>query len=163
MTILLTLVSVMYFGVLMIVVGGVQLVQTFKCRGWKSILSHALIGLLYLVAGVMIVTRPMLASLALTWTLAIILIVVGVLRLVVAVQHWASVDSGWAMAGGVITIILGLMILAKWPLDALWVIGLILAVELIVNGWTQIFAALAARAAGQSTSTPSWAPGSAKP
>jgi uncharacterized membrane protein HdeD (DUF308 family) len=162
MTLLLTLVSVLYFGVLMIIVGGVQLFDTFKCTGWKSVLFHALIGLLYVVAGIMIVTRPLLASLALTWTLAVILIAVGVLRLVVAVQHRGTAGSGWAMAGGVITIILGLMILAKWPLDALWVIGLILAVELIVNGWTQIFAGLAARAAGQTMPAPGRAPGSAK-
>jgi len=162
MTLLLTLVSVMYFGVLMIVVGGVQLFQTFKCTGWRSILFHALIGLLYVVAGIMIVTRPLLASVALTWTLAIILIAVGVLRLVVAVQHWSTISSGWALAGGVITIILGLMILAKWPLDALWVIGLLLAVELIVNGWTQIFVGLAARAAGQTMPASGRALGSTK-
>ena len=150
MTLLLTLVSVLYFGVLMIVVGGVQVFQAFKCTGWKSVLFHVLIGLLYVVAGIMIVTFPLFASLALTWTLAIILIAVGVLRLVVAAHHRGTPGWGWALAGGVVTILLGLMILARWPLDALWVIGLFIAVELIVNGWTLIFVGLAARTAGQS-------------
>ena len=63
----------------------------------------------------------------------------GVLRLVVGVQHRGTTGWGWALTGGVVTILLGLMILAKWPPDALWVIGLFIAVELIVNGWTQIF------------------------
>src|SRR5215470_18966499 len=127
MTMMLTIVSVLYFGVLMIVIGGVQVVQSWKCTGWASVALHALIGILYLVAGIMIVTRPLLASLALTWTLAIILIVVGVMRLVVGIQHRGTAGSGWAIVGGIITMILGLMILARWPLDALWVIGLFLA------------------------------------
>jgi uncharacterized membrane protein HdeD (DUF308 family) len=154
MTLLLTLVSVLYFGVLIIVVGGVQVFHAFQCTGWKSVLFHVVIGLLYLVAGIMIVTFPLFASLALTWTLAIILIAVGVLRLVVAAQHRGTTGWGWALAGSVITILLGLMIVARWPLDALWVIGLFIAVELIVNGWTLIVVGLAARTAGR-------APGSA--
>jgi hypothetical protein len=42
---------------------------------------------------------------------------------------------------------LGVVILLGWPQAALWVIGLIVAVELIVNGWICIFLALAARRA----------------
>ena len=149
MTFLLTLVSVLYFGILTLIGGGVQLFQAFKCTGWKSVLFHVLIGLLYAVAGIMIVTRPLLASLVLTWMLAFILMAVGVLRLVMAIQHRAMQGWGWVFFGGVVTVLLGLMILARWPLDALWVIGLFLAVELIVNGWSEVFLALAARAAGR--------------
>ena len=162
MTFMLTIVSVLYFGVLMVVMGVVQLVHSFKCAGWKSVALHALIGLLYLVAGIMIVTRPLLASIALTWTLAIILIVVGVMRLVVGFQHRGTSSSGWAIVGGIITVILGLMILARWPASSLWVIGLFLAIELIVNGWTQIFVALAARTVGRSRPATGQAPGAAR-
>jgi uncharacterized membrane protein HdeD (DUF308 family) len=162
MAFMLTLATVLYFGILMIVVGGAQLLHAFKGTGWKSVLLHVLIGLLYVVAGIMIVTRPLLASLVLTWTLAIILIAVGVVRLIMAVQHRGMPGAAWAMVGGVITILLGLMILARWPLDALWVIGLFLAIELIVNGWTQIFIALAARAAGRTMPAPRPSPGTAR-
>jgi uncharacterized membrane protein HdeD (DUF308 family) len=162
MTVMLTLVSVLYFGVLMIVMGGVQVVQTFKCAGWKSVVLHALIGLLYVVAGLVIVRRPLLASLTLTWTLAVILVAVGVMRIVLGVQHRGTAGWGWAVFGGAITVLLGLMILAKWPLDALWVIGLFLAIELIVNGWTMVFVALAARAAGRTMPAPGQAPGAAR-
>jgi uncharacterized membrane protein HdeD (DUF308 family) len=162
MTLTLTLVSVLYFGVLMIVVGGVQLVQTFKSAGWKSVVLHAIIALLYVVAGLVIVSRPLLASLALTGTLAVILIVVGVMRVVLGLQHRGTTGWGWAVFGGIVTVILGLMILARWPLDALWVIGLFLAIELIVNGWTMVFVALAARAASRAMPPPGQAPPAAR-
>jgi uncharacterized membrane protein HdeD (DUF308 family) len=162
MTFLLTLVSVLYFGVLMIVVGGVQVVQAFKAAGWKGIVLHAIIGLLYVVAGLIIVNRPLLASLALTWTLAIILVAVGAMRIVLGVRHRGTTAWGWAIFGGILTVLLGLMILARWPLDAIWVIGLFLAIELIVNGWTMVFVALAARAAGRTMPSPGQAPGTAR-
>jgi uncharacterized membrane protein HdeD (DUF308 family) len=145
MTWMLTLVSVVYFGILLIVIGGVQLLQTFKCAGWKSVVQHSLIGLLYLAAGIMIVSRPLLASLTLTWMLGFALLVVGVMRIVVGVHHRGTSGWGGAVLGGIVTLLLGLMILARWPSSALWVIGLFLAIELIVNGWTQIVVALAAR------------------
>ena len=145
MTWMLTLASVVYFGVLLIVIGVAQLLQTFKSAGWKSTFLQVLIGLLYLAAGIMVVSRPLLASLTLTWALGFALIVVGVMRIVVGMQHRGTSGWGGAVVGGIITLLLGLLILVKWPSDALWVIGLFLAIELIVNGYTQILVALAAR------------------
>jgi len=46
MTIWLTLASVFIFGVFLLLGGGVQIFQTSKCRGWGSILGHALIAVL---------------------------------------------------------------------------------------------------------------------
>ena len=145
MTWMLTLASVVYFGVLLIVIGVAQLLQTFKAAGWRSTFLQILIGLLYLAAGIMVVSRPLLASLTLTWALGFALIVVGVMRIVVGVQHRGTSGWGAGLVGGIITLLLGLLILARWPSDALWVIGLFLAIELIVNGYTQILVALAAR------------------
>ena len=154
MTFFLTLASVLYLGVLMLIAGGVQLVHAVKCSGWKSVISHVLIGLLYVAAGIMIVARPLLAAVEITWILAFILITVGALRLVMAIEHRAMQGWTWAFLAGVATVLLGLMILARWPLDALWVIGLFLAVELIINGVSSIVLALTARAAGRSRATP---------
>ena len=57
-TVLLTFTSVFFFGVLLLVNGGAQLIHTFWCRGWKSMLSHILIGILYVLAGLSIVGDP---------------------------------------------------------------------------------------------------------
>jgi uncharacterized membrane protein HdeD (DUF308 family) len=64
-----------------------------------------------------------------------------------AIQHRAMQGWGWALVGGIVTVVLGLIILTRWPLDALWVIGFFLAIELIVNGWSLVFIAVAARTA----------------
>jgi len=147
LTFLLTLASVLYFGVLMLVAGGAQLVQGFRASGWRSVLAQVLIALLYILAGLMVITRPLLASVLLTGTLAGMLLLIGVLRCVMAIQHRAMQGWAWALVGGIVTVLLGLMILSRWPADSLWVIGLFLAIELIMQGWSLTFIAVAARTA----------------
>ena len=52
----------------------------------------------------------------------------------------------WLLLAGITAIILGILILIQWPISALWVIGLFIAIELIISGWTYIFIALALQA-----------------
>jgi uncharacterized membrane protein HdeD (DUF308 family) len=149
MTFGLTLVSVVFFGALLIVGGTFQLIDAFKCQGWKGALWHILIALLYIAGGLLIVVDPVLASGTLTLALAAVLIAVGVSRVIMAVQHRGQSGWGWLVLAGLISIALGAMILAKWPMSGMWVIGLFVAIELIFNGWAYLFIALAARRAGQ--------------
>ena len=150
MTFALTLTSVLFFGVLLLVGGLFQLAQAFTCRGWKAVLWHVLIGLLYVAAGIDIIYNPVRASEILTLLLAAILIAVGVSRIIMAFQIRAAVDGWyWSLLSGLVSMVLGGMIIAKWPESGLWVIGLFVAIELLFSGWSTIFVALAARKAAQ--------------
>jgi len=145
MTIWLTLASVFIFGIFLVIGGGVQIFQTFKCKGWESILWHGLIAVLYLLAGLSIMTDPLAASTLITLLLAGALIGIGVVRLIMAFQLRGLKNWGWPLVGGIAAIVLGFMILARWPVSGFWVIGLFVAIEMIFSGWSSIFIALAAR------------------
>jgi uncharacterized membrane protein HdeD (DUF308 family) len=149
MTFGLTLASVLFFGILLVVEGIVQLVDASTCKGWKSVLWHVLIALLYVWGGIVMIIDPVLASSVLTLMLAWILIAVGVFRAIMAFQLRPVNGWFWPLLSGLISILLGAMIIAHWPLSGLWVIGLFVAIELIFNGWSYVFIALAARRAGQ--------------
>ena len=155
MTFAFTLTSVLLFGVLLLLGGVFQLVHATTCQGWKSILWHVLIALLYVAAGIDIIVDPIRASSVLTLILAGILIAVGVSRIVISLQLRAAVNGWyWSLLSGLISILLGGMIVAQWPASGLWVIGLFVAIELVFSGWSTIFVALAARkAARQETLT----------
>lgn len=149
MTFGLTLASVLLFGILLIVGGIFQLVDAFKCQGWKSTVWHVLIALLYIAGGVLIIFDPILASATLTLTLAGVLIAVGVMRTIMAFQHRGQSGWGWLLFSSIVSIALGLMIIAQWPVSGMWVIGLFVAIEMIFNGWAYLFVALDARRAHQ--------------
>jgi uncharacterized membrane protein HdeD (DUF308 family) len=149
MTFGLTIVSVLFFGALLLVGGVLQLVNAFQCKGWKSVLWHALIALLYVLGGIAIMLDPILASTLFTLMLAGALIGVGVVRIIMAFQNRAAKGWYWALIAGIISILLGVIIIAQWPISGLWVIGLFVAIELIFNGWAYVFIALAARNAAK--------------
>jgi uncharacterized membrane protein HdeD (DUF308 family) len=152
MTFALTLASVFLFGILFLLGGVLQIIEAFKCKGWKGILWHIIIAVLYLIAGVIVIDNPLGASIMLTLVFAFLLIGVGVVRIIMAIQHGAGGHWIWPLIGGIASIILGAIIIAGWPISGLWVIGLVVAIELIIQGWSYLFVALAARAAGKEAS-----------
>jgi uncharacterized membrane protein HdeD (DUF308 family) len=151
---LLTLATVFIFGVFLVIGGGVQIFQTFKCRGWGSIMWHALIAVLYVLAGLSVMANPLAASTLFTLLLAGALVGIGAMRLIMAFQMRGVRNWGWTLIGGIAAMVLGFMILAQWPVSGFWVIGLFVAIEMIFSGWSYIIIALGARQIGKHIAAP---------
>lgn len=144
----LTLAGVLVFGWLILITGAVEVVQAFKCRGWKSVLWQLFIALLHVLAGIVVISDPLLASWIFTLFLAVAILVGGATRIVVAFQHRDHAGWPWLLVGGAVSVALGAMIAAGWPGTSFFLIGLFIAVELIANGVGLVTLALAARSAG---------------
>ena len=144
-----TLASVMFYGIILLVSGGVQFLQSFQCGGWKAKLWHALISLLYVFAGIVVIRNPLLVSGIFTLMLAGAITAVGVMRIVLAFRMKGEFGWLWVMFGGVLALVLGILIFAKWPASSLVVIGTFISIELIINGWSIVTVALAARLASK--------------
>ena len=154
MQIALTLASVFFLGILLLIGAGAQIVDAFMCKGWKSIVWHVLTAILYVLAGVMIIINPLIASIVFTLALGFIILVVGITRIVMAFHIKGMKGWGWPLVSGIISSLLGILIIAQWPISGLWVIGLFVAIEMILSGWSYIFVALAARQAKTGGSVP---------
>jgi uncharacterized membrane protein HdeD (DUF308 family) len=137
-----TLATALVIGSLVLVAGVAQLVGTFWTRDWSGFFLSLLMGVLYVVLGVMMLRAPVKAEQALTLLLACVLMVGGLFRIIGSLMykfpHW-----GWILAGGVINLILGILIWQLWPEAALWVIGLFVGIDLIFTGWTWVMLSLA--------------------
>ncbi|MCC6610538.1 MAG: HdeD family acid-resistance protein [Burkholderiales bacterium] len=148
MAVTLTIASLLVFGVLLLAGGVVQLIEAFKNKGWKSVLWHVLIAILYIVGGITVLDDPILASKVLTLVLAGAILGIGIVRVAVALQHRGTAGWVWTLLGGFVSIALGVLIYLRWPISALWLIGMFVAIDLIASGWSYVFLALAARKAG---------------
>lgn len=144
----LTLASMLFLGVLLIIAGCSQFIDVFKGKNWEAVAWHALIAALYILGGSVVIYDPFLASTIITAVLASVLIIIGLTRFIMALKLRGSSGWGWLLFAGIIAIALGIMILMHWPISGLWVIGLFIAIEMIVDGWTYIFLALGLRRAG---------------
>jgi uncharacterized membrane protein HdeD (DUF308 family) len=129
-----TVASVLLVGILMLIGGVAQLVEAFQVRRWGSLFLLLLSGVLYTVAGMLAFMNPTLAAAALTLFLAIALVVSGALRTWWGFTLRAVPGRGWIVASGIVSIIAGIVFYAMWPQNALWLPGLVLAVDLGLQG-----------------------------
>jgi uncharacterized membrane protein HdeD (DUF308 family) len=149
----LTLIGVEVFGWLLLIAGVVEIFQVFKCRGWKSIGWQLIISAVHIVAGIVVVMDPLLASSFFTLFLAAAIFVAGAARIWVALHHRDHKGWGWMLFGGAVAVGLGAMIAVEWPGSSFFVIGMFIAIELVFNGWAMVLLALAARS-GSGPGTP---------
>lgn len=143
----LTLASMLFLGVLLIIAGCSQFIDVFKAKGWDGVAWHAFVAALYIIGGCIVIYDPFLASALITALLASVLIIIGLTRFIMAIKLKGAPGWGWLLFAGIIAIALGVMILMHWPISGLWVIGLFIAIEMLVDGWAYIFLALALRRA----------------
>ena len=135
MSVTMTMTSMIFFGILIVIGGFIFLVEAFSAPQWKGKLLNLLIALLYIIAGGMMIANPAGSAVWFTLFIAAFLIVVGMMRIVMGFQIKNEISEwGWMVFGGVLSIILGILIYAQWPLSGLWVIGLFISIELIVQG-----------------------------
>ena len=136
-----TLVSVVMLGVLLLIAAGAQLAAAILARNWGGFALFLLLGVLYAVAGLLTLEHPLLAAEGLTLMLAACFLVGGTSRVIIAlVERFPS--WGWVLFNGVITVLLGIAIWEQWPASGLWVLGMFVGIDLIVNGvtWTALAA-----------------------
>lgn len=129
-----TVLTVIFVGAAMIVSGLVEIAYAFAVRSWKKFFLWILIGLLYVVGGGAVVANPLLAAGFLTLLLGAGLVASGIVRTFLAFQLPKNAPRGFVVFSGVITLLLGGVILAKWPYSSLWVLGTFLGVDLIFAG-----------------------------
>lgn len=129
-----TTAKVFLVGVLMLVAAAVQLVHAFQVRTWGRFILWLLAGILYGIAGILALTNPVLAAVALTLLLAISLVVSGILRIAWGLTLRGMPGRGWVIASGVVSVIAGIVFYASWPENTPWLLGLVLAVDLGLQG-----------------------------
>lgn len=129
-----TIVTVIWIGAALLVSGAMQLIAAFQIRDWERAVFVGLLGAVTVIAGFFTLRHPVIAAVSLTSLIAVALIVTGVLKLIIA---WHIRDLGpWAVVAisGVLNILLGVFLLADWPMSGMYALGLFLALSLIMEG-----------------------------
>lgn len=146
-----TVVSMLFFGWLLLIAAGIEIVQAVMVGKWAGLFQHWLSAALFGVLGALIVWRPVVTAEILTLLIGAFFLVAGIFQLVtpfvISLPEW-----GWHALNGLITLVLGVLILAQWPVSGLWVIGLFLGIELIFYGGAWVAVALRLRSAARARS-----------
>ncbi|KJC59868.1 hypothetical protein UP10_14275 [Bradyrhizobium sp. LTSPM299] len=128
-------------------IGG--LIVTFWARNmpgfWWSLISAALA----VLAGLVLLTRPVQGVLTLTIVVGAYFLAEGVTTIMYALEHRRELSGRWSwlLIAGLMDIVIAFFIIAGLPGSAEWALGLLVGLNLMFGGASLIGMALAARSA----------------
>ena len=129
-----TAASVLVVGVMMIVSGVFEVINAFQVKTWGRFIFWLLLGILYIAAGILAWDNPALTAVWLTLFLGAALAVSGITRIFLAFSMKQGAPWIWIAVSGLVTLLLGVIILAKWPVSAVYTLGIFLGIDLVFAG-----------------------------
>jgi uncharacterized membrane protein HdeD (DUF308 family) len=129
-----TVATVFVVGIMMIIAGVAEVINAFQIKTWGKFLFWLALGILYIVAGFVAWDNPLLTAVWLTLILGAALVASGLMRIFLAFNMKEGTPWIWVVVSGVITLLLGVIILIHWPISSLWTLGIFLGVDLVFAG-----------------------------
>jgi uncharacterized membrane protein HdeD (DUF308 family) len=136
-----------FLGWMFLISGVAGLALTFWARRmpgfWWSLIS----AVLAVVAGIILLARPVEGTLTLTIVVGAYFLAEGVTTIMYALEHRRELSARWSwlLVAGIMDLVIAAIIIAGLPESALWAIGLLVGINLLFGGATLIGVALAAR------------------
>lgn len=133
-----TAISVLFLAWIAVIAGVIEIVQAFLRIKSGGFWSAALGGAVLVALGVFLLRHPAVGALSLTLLAGCLFLVVGLTRIFVAPQtgqlRWPFIVSG------LISAILGLLVLFNLTAATLTLLGILIGVQLLVEGVTLLVA-----------------------
>lgn len=136
-------------GAILVVVGFIHGAHAFSAQGWKGALWQAVLGVVSVVAGILVLANPILGLTTLTLLLIAYFVVDGVVEIVWGARIRGQSRWGWAIASGVLSLIVAGLLWAGFPASATWAVGLLFGVGLLSTGVTMMMFGMEARNAAR--------------
>lgn len=133
-------------GIFLAAGGVLQIIHAFKVpSGGGRRIFLILAGLIAVGFGIFMASQPVASLLAMTIVLIIFFIADGICKIVDAFALKPEKGWGWLLTSGIVTLILAIMIGARWPVSGGWAIGVLFGVNILFSGWAMIFTGSAVR------------------
>lgn len=116
-------------GAVAVVAGLSQLLRLSAPEEGRSKVFRGLSGLLYLLGGIWIIAYPIASEVSLTLFAGLLLATEGVMELAAAASGQGPARS-LVLLDGIVTAILGGMLIVEWPSDSIWAVGTLLGIAL---------------------------------
>ncbi|HVO53891.1 MAG TPA: HdeD family acid-resistance protein [Solirubrobacterales bacterium] len=128
--------TAIFIGWILLIVGAFLVAAAFSAHSVGSLLLRLLWAAITVIVGLWLIVEPHNGTLTLTFVLGVYFLFMGVTRVTVAFLGRGQPNAGWVGLSGVCGLLIGILVLAKFPSSADWAIGLLVGIDLIFAGWT---------------------------
>jgi uncharacterized membrane protein HdeD (DUF308 family) len=143
--------TAIFIGWILLVAGAFLVAAAFSAHSVGSLLLRLLWAAITVVVGIWLIVEPHNGTLTLTFVLGVYFLFMGITRITVAFLGRGQPNAGWVGLSGVCGLLIGILVLAKFPSSADWAIGLLVGIDLIFAGWTLTSVALVGKELSRST------------
>ena len=143
--------TAIFIGWVLLIVGAFLVAGAFSAHSVGTLLWRMLWAVLTVIVGLWLIIEPHNGTLTLTLVLGIYFLLMGLTRITVAFIGRGQPNAGWVGLSGVCGLLIGILVLAKFPSSADWAIGLLVGIDLIFAGWTLTSVALVGKDLSRAT------------
>lgn len=134
-----TLMVIKLLGWLLIVAAIEQAVYAFRTREEGGLFLKVLLSVVYGVVALLLLLRPVSGAMAATAIIATLFLLDGVLDIALGFKlRRDGIRTGWLFIGGSMSLLFAAIVLYRFPLSAIWTLGLLVGIRLVVKGIEQI-------------------------
>jgi uncharacterized membrane protein HdeD (DUF308 family) len=137
--------TAIFIGWILVIAGAFLVAGAFMAHSIGSVILRLVWALLTVIVGLWLIVEPHNGTLTLTLILGIYFLFMGLTRIAVAFAGRGQQGAGLVGLSGVAGLLIGILVLAKFPSSADWAIGLLVGIDLIFAGWTLTSVALVGR------------------
>jgi uncharacterized membrane protein HdeD (DUF308 family) len=138
-----TIASVYTIAIFLVIAGGVEVSMGVTSSSWGRSFLWIVGGVAYIVVGAFALAKPLIAAAVFTLLLGAAILATGIIRIYTA-AHLGK--GGSVLFAGIVTSIVGSVILVGWPANSFIVLGLLLGFDLLIWGASWLILGLRMRA-----------------
>jgi uncharacterized membrane protein HdeD (DUF308 family) len=131
-------ITTILLGWVLILVGIAQFVFAFHSQSVGGFFLKILMGLVYGITGIALAFFPFNGVAALTMFVGTLLLIHGGVAVVAAFQMRPADGWGWFLFDAACSLLLGILILARWPSSSIWALGTLIGVAVLMSGISRI-------------------------
>lgn len=134
--------TAIFIGWILLVAGAFLVAAAFSAHSVGSLVVRLIWAALTVIVGLWLIVEPHNGTLTLTFVLGVYFLFMGLTRITVAFLGRGQPNAGLVGLSGVAGLLIGILVLVKFPSSADWAIGLLVGIDLIFAGWTLVSVAL---------------------
>ncbi|WP_223763520.1 HdeD family acid-resistance protein [Corallococcus sp. AS-1-6] len=141
-----SMVTVFFVGMMLVIGGVLEIAAGIRSRkeSHSAFWSFMLGGILTTVVGILTVMYPAAGLASLTLLIAGYFFASGLFHVITSVMD-RYFQWGWDLAYGLISLVLGLGVMARWPASSVWLVGTLVGLAVFFRGISMMSGSLLLR------------------
>jgi len=137
----------MLLGILFTIGGVFGVFRAFAAKSLPGRWCAVLGSVLFAFCGILLLANPMEGVITITLFLGVFFAVEGMTKLIQGVMMKSQKNGAWIFLDGILSLFVSAIIWSEWPHSAMWFLGLVVGIKMLVIGMSLFMLGMGARSA----------------